>query len=383
MMEEKNMQQGYSEVEEQEIDLMELARKLWNARKLLIKVGCIAAVFGVVIALTTPKVYTVNVVLAPELGGKSSSSSLASAASMLGLGNLTMGSDADALRVTLYPEVVSSLPFMVDLMDTPVQTKKGQKEELPMEPLDEVLRNSKKSLVGTVVSFPFKVLGTVISWFKADEKNETDGVAKEVNPYQLTKKQAKIVTALRKQILTTVDKKTGVTSVSVTMQDPVTAAMVADTVILKLRQHITKYRTSKAQEDYEYWEQLYAQRQQEYYDAQQRYARYVDANKNVILQSVLTERERLQSEMQLAYQIYSNVATQMQMARAKVQEAKPVFAVVEPASVPLKSSGTSRKMIVLQWIFLAVFATAAWVLFGKDFYAKFKEGLNEPPATEA
>lgn len=380
MMEEKNMQQGYSEVEEQEIDLMELARKLWNARKLLIKVACYAAVFGVVIALTTPKVYTVKVVLAPELGGKSSSSSLASAASMLGLGNLTMGSDADALRVTLYPEVVSSLPFMVDLMDTPVQTKKGQKEELPMEPLDEVLRNSKKSLVGTVVSFPFKVLGTVISWFMADE--EEDAIV-EVNPFQLTKKQAKIVKALRKQILTTVDKKTGVTSVAVTMQDPVTAAMVADTVILKLRQHITKYRTSKAQEDYEYWEQLYAQRQQEYYDAQQRYARYVDANKNVILQSVLTERERLQSEMNLAYQIYSNVATQMQMARAKVQEAKPVFAVVEPASVPLKSSGTSRKMIVLQWIFFAVFATAAWVLFGKDFYAKFKEGLNEAPATEA
>ena len=377
MMEEKNMQQGYSEVEEQEIDLMELARKLWNARKLLIKVACYAAVFGVVIALTTPKVYTVNVVLAPELGGKSSSSSLASAASMLGLGNLTMGgNDADALRVTLYPEVVSSLPFMVDLMDTPVQTKKGQKEELPMEPLDEVLRNGKKSLVGKVISFPFKVLGTVISWFKADEEEAADGVVKEVNPFQLTKKQAKIVTALRKQIITTVDKKTGVTSVAVTMQDPVVAAMVADTVILKLRQHITKYRTSKAQEDCEYWEQLYAQRQQEYYDAQQRYARYVDANKNVILQSVLTERERLQSEMNLAYQIYSNVATQMQMARAKVQEAKPVFAVVEPASVPLKSSGTSRKMIVLQWIFLAVFATAAWVLFGQDFWTKFKEGLN-------
>ena len=377
-MEDKNLQHGYSEIEEQEIDLMELARKLWKARKLFVKVGCIAAVFGVIIALTTPKVYTVNVVLAPELGGKSSSSSLASAASMLGLGNLTLGgNDADALRVTLYPEVVSSLPFMVDLMDTPVQTKKGQKEELPMEPLDEVLRNGKKSLVGTVISFPFKVLGTVISWFKADEE---EGEVVEVNPFQLTKKQAKVIKALRKQIMTTVDKKTGVTTVAVTMQDPVVAAMVADTVILKLREHITHYRTSKAQEDCEYWEQLYAQRQQEYYDAQQRYARYLDANKNVILQSVLTERERLQSEMNLAYQIYSNVATQMQMARAKVQEAKPVFAVVEPATVPLKSSGTSRKMIVLQWIFLAVFAAGAWVLFGQDFWTKFKEGLDEESA---
>ena len=52
--------------EEMEIDLMEYARKLWDARWLLIKVAGIAAVVGVVIALTTPKVYTVNVTLAPE-----------------------------------------------------------------------------------------------------------------------------------------------------------------------------------------------------------------------------------------------------------------------------------------------------------------------------
>ncbi len=376
MMEEKNYV-APQEQEEQEIDLMALAMKLWAKRKLLLKVGCYAALFGVLIALTTPKVYTVNAVLAPELGSKSASSSLASAASMLGLGNLSMGSDADALRVTLYPEVVSSLPFMVDLMDTPVQTKKGQKEELPLEPLHEVLKKSKKSLVGTVVSFPFKVLGMVLSWFRSDEQEAADRVEAEVNPFQLTKKQAKIITGLRKQILATVDKKTGVTTVSVTMQDPLVAAMVADTVIEKLRVHITKYRTSKAQEDCAYWEQLNEERRQEYYEAQQRYARYVDANKNVILQSVLTERERLQNEMNLAYQVYTNVATQMQMARAKVQEAKPVFAVVEPASVPLKASGTSRKMIVLQWMFLAVFAAAAWVLFGQDMWDKLRESASK------
>lgn len=380
MMEEKKVAPQMQE--EQEIDLMALALKLWAKRKLLVKVGCYAAVFGVIIALTTPKVYTVNAVLAPELGSKSASSSLASAASMLGLGSFNMGGDADALRVTLYPEVVSSLPFMVDLMDTPVQTKKGQKEELPLEPLQEVLKKGKKSLVGTVISFPFKVLGTVISWFKSDNEAEAEGAVVEVNPFQLTPKQEMIISGLRKQILTTVDKKTGVTTVSVTMQDPLVAAMVADTVIEKLRVHITKYRTSKAQEDCTYWEQLNEERRQEYYEAQQRYANYVDANQNVILQSVRTERERLQNEMNLAYQVYTNVATQMQLARAKVQEAKPVFAVVEPASVPLKASGTSRKMIVLQWIFLAVFATAAWVLFGEDLWQSLKQGAAQEQQTK-
>lgn len=106
----------------------------------------------------------------------------------------------------------------------------------------------------------------------------------------------------------------------------------------------------QAQQDCAYLEQLYKERQQEYYVAQQNYANYMDANKGVVLQSALTERERLQNDMNLAYQVYSQVATQLQVARAKVQEAKPVFAVVEPASVPLLPSGTSKKVILVGFI---------------------------------
>ncbi len=103
----------------------------------------------------------------------------------------------------------------------------------------------------------------------------------------------------------------------------------------------------------------------------------MDANKNVVLQSVRIEQERLQNEMNLAYQVYSNVATQLQMAKAKVQEAKPIFAVVEPATVPLQPSGISRKMILIGVVFLAVAAAAAWVLFGQDLLKTLKEKMAE------
>jgi len=138
------------------------------------------------------------------------------------------------------------------------------------------------------------------------------------------------------------------------------------------------HRFSKAQQDCAYLEQLYKERQQEYYVAQQNYANYMDANKGVVLQSALTERERLQNDMNLAYQVYSQVATQLQVARAKVQEAKPVFAVVEPASVPLLPSGTSKKVILVGFIFLAVAGASAWILFGREFFENLKAGLNAP-----
>jgi len=52
--------------EEQEIDLIELAQKLWKERKFLLK-GCgIAVVVGLIVAFSIPKEYTTTVKLAPE-----------------------------------------------------------------------------------------------------------------------------------------------------------------------------------------------------------------------------------------------------------------------------------------------------------------------------
>lgn len=360
------------EVEEQEIDLMEYATKLWSVRKLLIKVACIAAIVGVVIAFTTPRQYTVTVTLAPE-SSKSGSSSLSGIASMLGMGGFSMGSDADALHVMLYPDIVSSTPFILDLMDTPV---KSIDEEIPDTTLTGYLTDyTKNSLLGNIISLPFKALSGVLTLIlPVKEQIEPD----TINPFQLTNDQSRIVNGLKKMIVANVDKKTGITTLSVTMQDPMVAAIITDTVVTKLKEHITKYRTSKAEEDCKYWEHLHDQRQEEYYEKQKNYAEYADANKNVVLQSVLIEQERLQNEMNLALQVYGNVATQLQMAKAKVQEAKPVFAVVEPATVPLKPSGRGRMMTVIGIIFLALAGTAAWILFGKDFLAKAKEKLKTP-----
>ena len=361
------------EEEELEIDLMEYARKLWAARKLLLKVAGIAAILGVIIALGTPKTYTVNVTLAPE-SGKSGGGGLSGIASMLGVGGLSMSSDADAFNVSLYPDVVSSTPFIIDLLDTPVKQLEGEKDTTLVGYLKE---GTSSSLIGTIISLPFKAIGAVMSLFSSnDEEVESQGI----NPFQLTKEQNKTVEGLRKLVVANVDKKTGVTSVSVTMQDPLVCAIVADTVVVKLQKFITEYRVNKAQEDCKYWEQLNEERKNDYYEKQERYAKYADANQGVIHESVNIEKSRLENEMNLAYQVYSQVATQLQMARAKIQEAKPVFAVVEPATVPLNPSGTSRKMILIGIVFLAVAGASAWILFGQDLWKNLKEGLKEEKA---
>lgn len=123
-------------------------------------------------------------------------------------------------------------------------------------------------------------------------------------------------------------------------------------------------------------EELYKERQQEYYNAQSKYAHYFDTNRNIAFQSVRAEQERLQNDMNLAYQVYSQVAQQLQVARAKIQEEKPVFAIVEPASIPLEPSGSSRKIILAGIIFIAICSAGAWKLFGQEYWHQFRKGLN-------
>lgn len=120
-------------------------------------------------------------------------------------------------------------------------------------------------------------------------------------------------------------------------------------------------------------EKLFKDRQQEYYAAQRIYANYVDSHDNIIFQSGRAEQERLQNDMNLAYQVYSQVANQLQVARAKVQEEKPVFAVIEPAVVPLDPSGITKKIYVLAFVFLAIGIVIVWKFFGEDLLNQLKE----------
>ena len=353
--------------EELEIDLMDLLRKVIGIRKKIYKAAGIGLIIGVIVAISIPKQYTVEVTLSPEMGNNKGGGLSGLAASFLGSG-VSMGDGTDALNASLSADIVSSTPFLLELSNMKVPVS-GSEEISLSSYLDE----ESSPWWSYVIGFPGMVIGGVKSLFIEDEDESIFSDKASQGTIELSKKESQKIESLKKKIVASVDKKTSMTSVTATFQDSKVAAVVADSVVKKLQEYIIDYRTSKSKEDCLYLEKLFKERQQEYYEAQRKYADYMDSHDNIILQSVRTEQERLQNDMSLAYQVYSQVAGQLQVARAKVQEEKPVFAVVEPAVVPLEPSGTSRKIYVLAFIFLSVCIVISWNLFGKDLLSKFKE----------
>lgn len=353
----------------QEIDLVELAARLWRERRRIIKWCLWGVLAGLIIAFSIPKEYTVEVKLAPEVQrNKGSLGSLGALASMAGI-NMEGMNSTDAMSPELYPDIVQSVPFMTELFGVEVTDEEGGATMPLAEYVTEELRSPWWS---AVIKAPFKAIGWVIDLFRKEEPEGAGGT----DPFRLTEEEDEVVQSLQERVTAIVDKKTTVVSLSVTMQDPLIAATLTDTVMRNLQDHITRYRTEKARVDLEFTQQLYDEAQQKYYDAQSRYARYTDENQNLSRRSFRTETERLQNEMNLAFNLYNQTAQQLQLAKAKVQELTPVYAVVQAATVPLEPSKPSKVLILIGCVFLAGAAAAAWILLGENIVGEFRKAVK-------
>lgn len=353
--------------QEQEIDIMELVAKLWQNRKIIIKWGIIGAMIGLIAGFSIPKTYKVSATLAPETQQRIGSG-VSSIASMMGV---SLDNSTDAIDYEMYPDVIASTPFLFELLDMEVKTKDGQIDTTLQ---GYILKHQKSPWWSHVIGAPFKALGWAVSLVKPEEESEGAGEA-QLDIANLPKEERMAIGYLSEKIMVSVDKKTGKTQLSLEMQDPLVAYTVMAAVLDNLKNYMSEYRTSKSRQDVANLSKICEERKQEYYAAQKAYALYTDSNKNIVQNSTKAEGQRLQQEMNLAYQVYSQVATQLEGARIKVQQDKPVFAILKPAAVPLKKAAPSKPKLLIGFAFFAGCCAAAWVLFGKDLWKKFKDNL--------
>lgn len=320
-----------------QIDVMKYIKPVLKNWKKILLFGLCSAVLGVAFSFTFPKEYKVVTRLAPELSLRSNS--LTSLASIAGINMNMLGNNNDALLPTVYPDIVSSVPFITELFDMPV----GEKTLY-----DYILNDQKSSLLSKIISAPFNFVSYLIDLIKHEDEAEDDGVS-VIDNFSLTKEQYKVFKAIGKLISVSVDKKTFIVTIVVTAQDKLVAATLAEEVNKNLRKYVVNYRTDKTRQVVEYLKLALETSREEYYNAQAKYASYSDRNQNVMLQSFLIEKQRLQNDMNLKFQLFSSLSQQLQQQEVQLHQETPVFAEVIPATVPL------RKYKPMRMRFLVVF----------------------------
>ena len=378
--EEKDIQDVKAEsdndlAQEKEIDILEIVLKLWSRRKLLLMWGLWGVIAGLIIAFSIPREYTTKVTLAPEFqnSGRGMSGSLGALASLAGV-SMSSSSTSDAVYPQLYPDIVRSVPFGMGLLDIEVTDKEGN-----IMTLEEYLNDDISSpWWGVIMGLPRKMIGLVTGAGKV----ENDSTIERHSTYKITKEEDDLLKLLNERISANVDQKTSVITIETKMQDPMVSAILADTVVSRLSEYVTDYRTNKAKKDLAYAEHLNDEARQSYYDAQQRLAEYIDRNQNIATQSARVTRERLENESSLAFNVYNQTALQVKQAESKVQENTPVYTIISPVTVPLKPTSPRKGLILAGFVFLALVGGSAWVIFGEPMVGEFKNKLSEGNSEE-
>ena len=335
-------------------------RRLKDNKRTILLWTLVSVALGVVIALSLPRKYTVITKLAPELSNNAVNR-LTSLSQLAGLNSAILGS-TDAVYPMVYPDIVNSTEFIAELFDEPV-TFSRKKEVVDTTLYEYMLNNQRHSVIGTIISSPMLLMGWVKGLFMGAEEEDKD---KPVDAFHLTKEQYMVAKAIRHGIEASIDKKTMVVSIEVSMQDPVVAAQVSRAVNKNLQAYVTAYRTEKALMDVEYYKKIYDEAKADYIAAQNRFARYVDLNHGAVMQRVKVEETRLQNEVNLSFQLYNSIAQQLQNAEVKVQQETPAFVEIIPPTVPLRASKPSRKTIVLLIAFLGFMAGCGYVILKKE-----------------
>lgn len=322
----------------------------------------LAGVIGYLMGCCIPKEYRTEASIIPENSEEGGMSGAGALASMAGI---SLSSGTDAIGPDLYPNVVSSKKFLVDMLYTPVQT------------LDGSVQCDLKTYLSEHTDLPWwskaklGVMKGIRNIMGSKKKGGKEAEDKSINPERLSEAEDALIGGLRSSIGCQMDGKTGVIYVSFQCQDPLVTKTVVDSVTHRLQEFITAYRTSKARVDLLHYQQMEQETKTAWEKAVQTYADYTDRHKGTnLLQVYESQRDALENEMQVALTAYNQMKQQVQFAESKVQEKTPAFTVLDVASVPVRHVSPSKSLMAISWMFIVGIGIISWyyarLLLGKE-----------------
>ncbi|MEG2606537.1 MAG: Wzz/FepE/Etk N-terminal domain-containing protein [Mucinivorans sp.] len=337
-------------------DVFDILKQILAAKRKLIKWGVMGLVMGAVIAFSIPRTYTSSTLISPESKvQESSAGQMGALASLAGI-NLQSGSGASGMATQLYPVIIGTTPFLMELAEIQVPYKEGQ-----ISLSDYILYEQKEAWWSYIMGLP----STVIALFSSNNEHQTI--------YTSNKLKARYIVELANRLAIDEDKKTKTITISASMQSAVVSYVVVDSVFSRLKVYVAKYQTEKLRTNLDNTIQMLDQAKKKYYLADEKYADATDSNQNLIRRSAQVKLDRLFNEKELTFSVYQQLAGQVESARIKLLEQTPIATVLEPAAVPLTSTSPNKKLIIVMWTILGVLGAALQV--GIKAYSKNSEHL--------
>jgi uncharacterized protein involved in exopolysaccharide biosynthesis len=357
--------------QEDEINLLELAKTIWNQKKIILKIILGFVFLGIFIAFASPNEYTASSTFIPQTSesGKSGGS-LSGLASLAGinLGGMAGGSE---IPPSLYPKIVSSVHFKKALLQASFEVE-GESKPVTYQQYYEGIHSP--GLLTLLKKYTLGLPGLILGSLKSDQASNTSSNT-ETHLISISEEEDLHFKRIETQLSVTPNEKEGFVSLSFVMPDAKMAAEMAQYAENLLQKEIIQYKIQNAKEQLKFTEERYSEKKKEFEQAHARLANFRDRNQSIVSAAVMNQLQKLESEYNFAFTIYTEIAKQLEQAKLQVSKDTPVLSIIEPVTIPTEKSAPKRPLILVIFTILGVIMGIGYV-FGKEFFKGIKAEWN-------
>jgi uncharacterized protein involved in exopolysaccharide biosynthesis len=346
-----------SENQEDSIDIIALLQSIWTGKKLILKTVLVFMILGLFIAVFSQNEYTASTTIVPQSSSEKPGGSLGGIAALAGI-NLGSVGQQSSISPTLYPQILTNISFQKELLETLI-TIEGQDNKITYK---EYYTNVySPSVLSSIKKYTIGLPGVLIGLLKSDEISKEESKNNDSLP-QITEDDKKLIELLLEQLSMEVNDKDGYIGLSTTMPEARAAAELTQKAQELLEQYVIDFKIEKSSSELDFIKNRYQEKEQEFQKIQQKLALYTDRNQNVNSARAKMELMLLQSEYDLAYGVYSELAKQLETQELKVKEDTPIFTILQPVFVPLEKTGPKRSLILIIYTFLGFVLSIGYLL---------------------
>lgn len=335
---------------------------VWQHRKLMGRLAALGVFVGLIVWLSIPNEYQTDiftvaeprVVYVDQYGVVTTNSASADRI-------------RDAILPSNYYRFMTSPTFLLPLTHIPVTL--DDDEHTSMTLYDYMAEHQRYPWWQYVISGVFSIPRLMLAPFRGGDEDTLSArqSLRETLPMDnegvvwLSRKDARVVKALRRRFDVSVDVDKQSVTLMVRMQDPLVSATVADSLLAHVQRYMTRYRREKEQKLLAENERLLRQAREDYYRAQDEYAHYADSHQDLATATARAERAKLSVQMQLAEREYRRADRLVQASRRRVAMERPVLTVIEGARVPRHPVSPSAPLTIGGWLLVAVGGGLGWL----------------------
>lgn len=311
-----------------EIDLIEILKKLYTFRKDIFYTTIFSLIIGVLVAFFSPIKYESYTVFIPQ-NQESNTSSFSSVASLVGI-NLGSSFGGD-IPPSMYPQI-------------------GESPKFKRLILDKIIDNTERL--------------TLKDFLVKHHRLENENDLKTTN-IEMTELEESCFKILSNIISINVNQTDGFITINSIMPDAKYSAIVAKMAREILQNIIIENKIETARQNLIFSENQLKEKKLEFNEIQSKLAYFSDSNLNLVNSFIINEKDKLKAQFDIISAVVTELSKQVEQAKLQVTKDTPVFSTIKEAIIPIQRTSPKRKQLVLIFGFIGFSIACIYILIAE------------------